>query len=188
MDGIVNVLISSDGSWPDDLDGLSASNLVIDATRLLSSASKNFVGTILEKNNLIYAMRFDAAEIDQASVEFIAISLLGKLPNIQELNFSHKTFSPETVHHISRFIDLNVCGYCPLLRLVLTRCKLGLTHSKQIIQAAIGNDLLEELYMNYNKCTDAILPSLLQLLDHQNCHMKILAIGHNDFTADGSYL
>lgn len=76
-----------------------------------------------------------------------------------------------------------ISGYCPIKRLVLTRCGLFAKGTISLFESLLGNIYVEELFVSGNKATDEAIPSISQFLIEAK--LKTLCLGDNNLSREG---
>ena len=70
-------------------------------------------------------------------------------------------------------------GYCPIKRLVLTQCQLGIDGTRTVFTSLRDNVFVEELIMNGNHCTDTVMGDIVATLKASANKFKLLRIKLN---------
>lgn len=101
------------------------------------------------------------------------------------LDLSYTSISINTVKTICRALNPIISGFCPLKRLVLSRCALDLSGCVRVFEAIRGNIFIEEIIITGNKATNDVIPSIISIIGKGLSKIKVLGLGDNDITFDG---
>ena len=105
-----------------------------------------------------------------------------KYPSLVELELANLKAPEKYILSLSRILSPVLSGYCPIKRLVLSYCNLGLNGSRQLVQSIRGNMFIEEFIITGNHCGDAIIPDLHKTMLGQHNRMRILGLGSNNLS------
>lgn len=154
-------------------------NLIVDARK--SRNIQQTVSELLKVANQVYGITLNAALMDDESMHhFISVGLMsGKFVYLVDIDLSYINISYKNLHEFCKFVNPVVSGYNPMKRLSMTRCNLGVNGTKYVVEACIGNNFIEELYLTGNQATDEVSDSLVRLLQYSESRLKAFGFGDN---------
>jgi hypothetical protein len=106
----------------------------------------------------------------------------GKFPNLIDLDLSYLRISSKILPNINIILNPTLSGYCPIKRLVLTQCRLGIEGTRILFKSLKYNVFIEELIINGNHCTDVCMDDITATLNSSANRFKLLSLGANDLT------
>lgn len=87
---------------------------------------------------------------------------------------------------LCKTLNVLVSGYCPIKRLLLNRCGLGLKGGLELFENIYSNLYLEELFLNGNSLTDACVDGILGYLGNTTvCKLSIISLADNKLSVKG---
>mgnify|MGYP003386332503 CR=1 FL=1 len=152
-----------------------------------SKASRWDVNALNNLDN-IFALRYVNIQVNAAITTSILKPLLTSkcLVYLTMLDLSHTKLSLELIQTLGKTMNVLTSGYCPIKRLLLSRCSLGVKGGTELLENLASNIYLEELLLNGNGMTDAAIEPLLAFINsHSVCHVGVLSVADNGFTTLG---
>ena len=168
-----------------DLEG-EETNYSIDARRLLHSSVDFCLYELDNHKDQIYSMSISQSKtLDISSIDCMVsfLTSMGQLKYLVELNLSYVPLSKKSLDAICFYFDPNTQGYCPVRRLVLTHCELGINGVNQILTALTENPVIEELLIGGNDASDESISNLVSFLSFNTNVITQLSLGSNKYTS-----
>ena len=113
----------------------------------------------------------EAAMISSVIWENTGVLRKGKFPYLVDLDCSYLCVD-NMLPSIRIVLDPVKSGYCPIKRLVMTQCGLGIDGIRTIIVSLKNNVFVEELILNGNNCTDSCMPDIVNTLKSSSSRLK----------------
>ncbi len=183
-----NNLVDRDRRWV-----VNASSLGNEASQEYSVRVARFLHELRVHKDRIAGLVINGVRFSTAIADKIVESIWentgavrhGKFPFLVDLDMAYIPIAERYFPTIGHILNPVKSGYCPLKRLVLTQCRLGIAGTRTVFNALCTNVFLEELIVNGNHCTDAVIPDIVRCLVSSSNRFKTLGLGTNDLTAAG---
>jgi len=171
---------------------------IVDAANLGRETSTDYptrVATFLNQLSLyrkrISGLKINGIRFNEALGDLVAgaiwedtgIMRHGKFPFLVDLDMSYAAVIGKHIPVMGLILNPIKSGYCPIKRLVLTQCRLGIQGTRTVFNSLQNNVFVEELVVNGNMCTDAVVPDIVRCLVSSSNRLRSLGLGSNGLTA-----
>jgi Ran GTPase-activating protein (RanGAP) involved in mRNA processing and transport len=166
----------------------SMSCFVIDASFLFPASVDYAMYHLDNYSDQIYGVSISQSKsltihgIDRVIAEIL---VKDRFKYLVDLNVSYLALSRCALDVLCRFVDPITAGFCPLRRILATRCSLGAKGAASLISALTQNIVVEEFFLSGNEATDSLIPKLVQFLGFRGNAVTVLGLGDNNFTEKG---
>ena len=180
--------LDKNGTLHIDSTSKNMSCIVLDATHLAVENVDYSMYQIDNYKDLIYSITVSGSTsmtLNGLDKLFRDVLVKERFNYLIELDISYVAVSQYALDALCKYIDPVTAGYCPLRRLIATRCCLGSKGVISLVKALKQNTVIEELFLSGNAATDSAVVFLVQFLSFRGNGITTLGLGDNQLTVHG---